>query len=727
MALEFNARADYEYQGGDTIFSVPFPYINKSHIVVIVNEDEPNPITAFSWLSENQIKIDVEINTGDTISIRRVTPINDKLVKFTDNNILDEETQNLSQDQVFNAVQEVKDSQKDLLEDMNQFINIKEVVNEQLNTMEDLKNRAETVVEFDKETRELVSNIENTYEDLKYQVKNGLNVQANKNLFSLEITDRNLESNELIGLCKQGEVFKSELYPDAYLKILNEYEQGTENIYKSETETTIVRKYGETEPYQYTANVELEEGVTVYSDEELLTELGQVSEITQKTSKKYTGDTQTFYIKEEDNLVIGTKVYNTSSQIEEIGEITDIKQINTTEYTLSKTGKVYFPTSMSFLKGRPVYEDVFLTKQKGIITTLETSKSDKYTYTNEEGEEQIFYVAEGTVLNVGTKIYSDSTLTQEAGSITSKGQIKSNFYYKAKTQGTTFYFYTKKQIPKVEGTEKIYLYSNSSCTNYRVWSSNGAKIYSKGGMMLYPATGLDSLSDVIHRYLQSLTLISSMAGQNYISVNGSSYKSAYYKQGTVDTEVVSLDNGEKEAFSITLIVENTAIKINEEDYQFVVYEGLETAGSFKAGDNYYTLSDYTLISASGLVFPYKEVGNGHKITLAKYKDILISYKENHNEQPFYVLDLDKKEITVPIIDETSDIYFVVGNTTIARAAIQPVNKTYIDEKFATKAYVDNYLPKDLLESLGEIVSTYNISLEEYNNHLKTIEDELSEI
>ena len=49
---------------------------------------------------------------------------------------------------------------------------------------------------------------------------------------------------------------------------------------------------------------------------------------------------------------------------------------------------------------------------------------------------------------------------------------------------------------------------------------------------------------------------------------------------------------------------------------------------------------------------------------------------------------------------------------IARSAIQPVDKAYVDTNFATKEYVEGFLPKSLLESLGEIVTTYNTTLGE---------------
>lgn len=107
MTITYYARVDYTYNGGDKNFSIPFSYINQSHIIVIKNDT--TTITGFTFLSSNQIQINEELTTGDVISIRRLTPLTDRMVVFTDDNILDEECLNLSVQQVFNAMQEVED------------------------------------------------------------------------------------------------------------------------------------------------------------------------------------------------------------------------------------------------------------------------------------------------------------------------------------------------------------------------------------------------------------------------------------------------------------------------------------------------------------------------------------------------------------------------------------------------------------------------------------------
>jgi len=129
--LEYYARVDYIYSSGERLFSVPFSYIEESHVYVLVDGIKT---TNFEFMTQNQIKINDEINEGATVSIRRSTPLDNEMVKFTDGNILDEYTQNLAKTQTLNAVQEVRDEQDTLNANMQEFIDLKNSVNEQLNT-----------------------------------------------------------------------------------------------------------------------------------------------------------------------------------------------------------------------------------------------------------------------------------------------------------------------------------------------------------------------------------------------------------------------------------------------------------------------------------------------------------------------------------------------------------------------------------------------------------------
>ena len=101
------ARNDVPYGGGEKQLSITFPYIKKEHIKVFVNDVET---TEYHFLNETQIFLDCELNTGDMMSVRRNTPINEQMVTFTDTSILNAEKQNLAQKQVFNTIQEIYDN-----------------------------------------------------------------------------------------------------------------------------------------------------------------------------------------------------------------------------------------------------------------------------------------------------------------------------------------------------------------------------------------------------------------------------------------------------------------------------------------------------------------------------------------------------------------------------------------------------------------------------------------
>lgn len=104
----YYARVDYTYQGGDRIFSIPFSYIKKAYINVLINEV---PTEAYTYLNATQILIsDSVLSVGDMVAITRTTPIDERLVVFSDTSILKKDVQNLAQEQVFDVVQEIYDN-----------------------------------------------------------------------------------------------------------------------------------------------------------------------------------------------------------------------------------------------------------------------------------------------------------------------------------------------------------------------------------------------------------------------------------------------------------------------------------------------------------------------------------------------------------------------------------------------------------------------------------------
>lgn len=103
----YYARKEYIYDNGDTIFGIPFSYIKPEHIVVLINgEDTKN----YTYLNTTQIRITETLNKGDKITIARTTPIDSRMVIFSNTAILDKDVQNLAQTQTFNAVQEIYDN-----------------------------------------------------------------------------------------------------------------------------------------------------------------------------------------------------------------------------------------------------------------------------------------------------------------------------------------------------------------------------------------------------------------------------------------------------------------------------------------------------------------------------------------------------------------------------------------------------------------------------------------
>lgn len=105
--MSYYRRKEYTYSGGDKTFTITFPYIIKEHIEVYVNDTK---ITNFTFNTSTQIVINDSLVNGDKILLKSNTPIDKKLVNFTDTSILKKDAQNLAQDQMFYAVQENADN-----------------------------------------------------------------------------------------------------------------------------------------------------------------------------------------------------------------------------------------------------------------------------------------------------------------------------------------------------------------------------------------------------------------------------------------------------------------------------------------------------------------------------------------------------------------------------------------------------------------------------------------
>lgn len=114
------SRNDTVFQG-DSIFTIPFSYIHENDINIFINDIKT---TKWSFLNYSQIKIEENLTKGDLISIRRVTPIDEKIVDYENMSmVLDEDNLNLSQDQLLYSMQEIYDHTAINTEATNKFIN----------------------------------------------------------------------------------------------------------------------------------------------------------------------------------------------------------------------------------------------------------------------------------------------------------------------------------------------------------------------------------------------------------------------------------------------------------------------------------------------------------------------------------------------------------------------------------------------------------------------------
>ena len=106
--LDFYSRNDVNYNGD--VYSIPFPYMKEEEIQVYLDD-----VLFADWffLNDSQIRLRSlpEGVTSDTVvSVRRVTKIDNKVVTYTNNTLLNKENLNLSQDQLLFAVQEIYDN-----------------------------------------------------------------------------------------------------------------------------------------------------------------------------------------------------------------------------------------------------------------------------------------------------------------------------------------------------------------------------------------------------------------------------------------------------------------------------------------------------------------------------------------------------------------------------------------------------------------------------------------
>lgn len=102
----YYSRVEYIF-GGSKIFTVPFNYIKISDLHVYINDLETKN---FVFNTKTQIEIKDNLIQGDIVKVERNTPIDEKLITFSNTSFLNKEAQNTAQDQLLHAVQEIYDS-----------------------------------------------------------------------------------------------------------------------------------------------------------------------------------------------------------------------------------------------------------------------------------------------------------------------------------------------------------------------------------------------------------------------------------------------------------------------------------------------------------------------------------------------------------------------------------------------------------------------------------------
>lgn len=99
---------DYTGDNSTTLWSVPFPFISRSHVAVKNLADE-SPIT-FTWINDGQIQITPALAGSVQFRVYRTTPKAARLVDYANGTLLDEETLDKDSRQNFFITQELQDN-----------------------------------------------------------------------------------------------------------------------------------------------------------------------------------------------------------------------------------------------------------------------------------------------------------------------------------------------------------------------------------------------------------------------------------------------------------------------------------------------------------------------------------------------------------------------------------------------------------------------------------------
>jgi hypothetical protein len=101
----YYAQVSYTGNGSTTNYAITFPFIDSTHVKAYIN----GTITSAFTISSSTLIFTTAPANGATIRIERQTPINARLVNFTDGSVLTEADLDASADQNFYVAQEITD------------------------------------------------------------------------------------------------------------------------------------------------------------------------------------------------------------------------------------------------------------------------------------------------------------------------------------------------------------------------------------------------------------------------------------------------------------------------------------------------------------------------------------------------------------------------------------------------------------------------------------------
>lgn len=108
----------YTADGKNGLFNVPFPYISRKHVKVMVNGYVQVDDGHYDWLNDSTVSFRPAYipQAGALVEIRRETPMSEQLVQFQNGAVLTEEELNLAVKQLLFITQELKDRYEARLE-----------------------------------------------------------------------------------------------------------------------------------------------------------------------------------------------------------------------------------------------------------------------------------------------------------------------------------------------------------------------------------------------------------------------------------------------------------------------------------------------------------------------------------------------------------------------------------------------------------------------------------